>query len=363
MHTETQSAVILQLLPGIGNAGLIKLVERFGAFDSVLQANLAELPAKYRAGIAQYQARRTQYQNSAARVIDACENIGVSVTTVNADHYPALLKEIPSPPPVLYIRGDINAFALPQIAIVGSRQHSVSGEKIAAAFARTLSASGFAITSGLALGIDAAAHRGAMQQGATIAVLGTGIDIVYPRRHSDLYHAIVADGGAVVSEFLPGTPPRAANFPQRNRIISGLSLGVLVIEAALRSGSLITARHALNQGREVFAVPGSIHSPMSKGCHQLIREGATLVEKAEDIVIQLGGMLSFIADSANTPRQHLDLDSDEASVLAELGFDPVDLDTLVSRSGLSVADLISILTSLELKSVVENRAGLYVRVC
>lgn len=363
MHTETLSAVILQLLPGIGNVGLIKLVERFGAFGSVLQANPAELPTKYRAGIAQYQARRTQYQNSATDVIDACENIGVSVTAFNTAHYPALLKEIPSPPPVLYIRGDLNAFALPQIAIVGSRQHSVSGEKTAAAFARTLSASGFAITSGLALGIDAAAHRGAMQQGATIAVLGTGIDVVYPRRHSDLYHAIVASGGAVVSEFLPGTPPRAANFPQRNRIISGLSLGVLVIEAALKSGSLITARHALNQGREVFAVPGSIHSPMAKGCHQLIREGATLVEKAEDIVVQLGGMLSFIADSANTPRQHPDLDRDEASVLAGLGFDPVDLDTLVSRSGLSVADLVSILTSLELKNMVENRAGLYVRVC
>lgn len=362
MHTETQSAVILQLLPGIGNAGLIKLVEHFGTFASVLDANPAELPTPYRAAIAQYQARPTAHRANAARIIEACETTGVTITSVNADHYPPLLKEIPAPPPILYIRGNINAVVLPQIAIVGSRQHSASGAKTAAAFARALSANGFAITSGLALGIDAAAHRGAMQQGTTIAVLGTGIDVIYPNRHNDLYHAIVAEGGAVVSEFLPGTPPRAGNFPQRNRIISGMAVGVLVIEAALRSGSLITARHALNQGREVFAIPGSIHNPVSKGCHQLIREGATLVETAEDIIAQLGGMLSFVADSANAPRQQVELDDDEASVLAELGFDPVDLDTLVSRSGLSIADLTSILTSLELKNVVENRAGLYVRV-
>jgi DNA processing protein len=401
MSTEIESAIILQALPGIGATGLSQLLERFGSFDRILQAAPAELPDSYCKALGLYRGRRGQYHASAQHIVTNCHANGVSILTIHGDHYPPLLQEIDSPPSILYVKGDKSALTLPQIAIVGSRQHSAAGKNNALAFAQMLSANGFVITSGMALGIDAEAHRGAIQRGTTVAVLGTGIDVVYPRRHEQLYHNIIKSGGAIVTEFPPGTPARAGNFPQRNRIISGLSLGVLVVEAAIQSGSLITARLALNQGREVFAIPGSIHNPVSKGCHRLIKEGATLVETAEDIVTQLGGVLSFVAGQSDdslskeksqqksqqvskqssqlalrqgshqgprpdSPAQpgtspHPDLDSAETRVLADLGFDFIDLDSLMSRCGLSAGELTAILTRLELLGLVDSRTGLYCR--
>ncbi len=365
MSTETESAVILQALPGIGATGLSKLLERFGSFGEVLKTASTGLPKAYQKALKQYRAQPRQHQAIAQQTIADCEAGGITILTIQNKAYPSLLKEIDYPPAILYVKGDINLLALPQIAIVGSRQHTVSGENNALAFAQHLSANGFTITSGMALGIDAAAHRGAMQQGKTIAVLGTGIDVIYPRCHAGLYEDIINHNGAVVSEFAPGTPARPGNFPQRNRIISGLSLGVLIVEAAIQSGSLITARLAMEQGREVFAIPGSIHNPVSKGCHRLIREGATLVETAEDIVMELGGMLSFVLeDAGNISSQSNLLDSlepREVKLLVDMGYDSVDLDSLLSRCGLSVSELTASLTQLELHGLISHSGGMYSR--
>jgi DNA processing protein len=221
-----------------------------------------------------------------------------------------------------------------------------------------LAGNGFAITSGMALGIDGAAHIGALKTGKTVAVLGTGLDVVYPRQHRELYQQILDNSGVIISEFLPGTPPLPTNFPRRNRVISGLSLGTMVVEAAIRSGSLITAKYAMEQGREVFAVPGSIHNVLSKGSHHLLKQGATLVESAQDIVEQLGGMLAYTEmESSNKKRGH---DEDEP-LLEALGFDPVDLDTLVERTGLPIATLNHQLMLLELEGVIESSHGRYHR--
>ncbi|MCK9563341.1 MAG: DNA-processing protein DprA, partial [Bacteroidales bacterium] len=261
---------------------------------------------------------------------------------------------------LLFVRGDPTALSLPQLAIVGSRRASSGGLNSARAFAAALAASGFAITSGLALGVDGAAHRGALERGKTVAVFGTGIDICYPRQHRNLAQAILDGGGTLVSEFPLGLTPKRENFPQRNRIISGLGLGVLVVEAARGSGSLITARLAMEQGREVFAMPGSVHNPQARGCHWLIREGATLVETVDDIVEHLGGLLAYKGEEA-APVPPAAATDDEVRLLEAMGFDPVSADTLVERTGMAISRLTGILVGLELKGVVENVGGLYLR--
>lgn len=280
--------------------------------------------------------------------------------------YPALLREIPRPPPVLYVCGNPDVLALPQLAMVGSRNATAEGTDTARSFAAHLAATGFCITSGLAEGIDAAAHLGALSApgGRTIAVCGTGPDSVYPRRHAALADQIIAGGGALVSEFAPGTPVYRSNFPRRNRIISGLCVGVLVVEASVRSGALITARHAMEQGREVFAIPGSIHNPVARGCHQLIREGARLVETAADIVDELGGLLAGLR-SGDTPQQPsgtpaapaVDANAEHAELLAAMGCDPVAAEVLAARRGLTIGELSSMLLILELQGLVRSLAG------
>jgi len=281
--------------------------------------------------------------------------------------YPALLREIASPPPQLFVRGNVDALALPQLAIVGSRNATPSGAETAHNFASHLAASGFCITSGLAEGIDAAAHRGALAAaGRTIAVCGTGLDITYPRQHEQLADDIIASGGALVSEFAPGTPVHRANFPRRNRLISGLSVGTLVVEASLRSGALITARHAMEQGREVFAIPGSIHNPVARGCHRLIRNGAKLVETADDIVEELSGLLASLrqSDAAGAPESATEVagsaaepDAQYARLLAAMAWDPVDADSLVIRSGLTIGEVSSMLLLLEMRGSVRALSG------
>ena len=277
--------------------------------------------------------------------------------------YPALLREIASPPPQLFVRGNVDVLSLPQLAIVGSRNATPGGAETAHSFASHLAARGFCITSGLAEGIDAAAHRGALAaRGRTLAVCGTGPDIVYPRQHENLANEIVAAGGAIVSEFAPGTPVFRANFPRRNRLISGLSVGTLVVEASVRSGALITARHAMEQGREVFAIPGSIHNPVARGCHQLIRNGAKLVETATDIVDELGGLLAGLQLPDTPEREGLALEAPDsaaefAQLLAAMGWDPVDADSLVARAGLTIGEVSSMLLMLELQGSVRALSG------
>jgi DNA processing protein len=283
--------------------------------------------------------------------------------TADDARYPAQLAAVPGMPPALFVEGDPAVLSRPQVAIVGSRAASAAGREIAFDFAARLAAHGLAITSGLAAGIDAAAHRGALAAGGvTIAVCGTGLDRVYPAEHRPLA-AQIASQGALVSEFPTGMPPLAQNFPQRNRLMSGLALGVLVIEAAARSGSLITARLAGEQGREVMAVPGSIHNHLARGCHRLIKDGAALVETVDDVLAALGvsGLASapIGAEDASEGAKFPDgaLDSDAEMLLNALGFEAADLDRLVERTGLAAPFVISKLQLLELEGRVESLAG------
>ena len=275
--------------------------------------------------------------------------------------FPELLDQIPSPPDRLFVKGYPGALHLPALAIVGSRNPTEAGRRTCYEFARHLGAAGFCIVSGLAEGIDAAAHRGALDAGAaTVAFLGHGIDRVYPAANLDLAHEI-AERGALASEFPLGTPPARAHFPQRNRLISGLSLGTLVVEAARRSGSLITARMAGEQGREVFAVPGSIHNALSRGCHQLIRQGAKLVETAEDVVAELAPLSTHILQTSleSTTNDELQTtgDDDYEHLRRFLGHDPVSVDELAENSGLTIDQVSSMLLILELQGVVEAQSG------
>jgi DNA processing protein len=277
--------------------------------------------------------------------------------------YPVQLAAIRGMPAALFVEGEAAALARPQVAIVGSRAATAAGRETAFDFAARLSAAGFAITSGLATGIDAAAHRGALAAGGvTVAVCGTGLDRTYPPEHRELA-ARIAGAGALVSEFPTGTPPVAYNFPRRNRLMSGLARGVVVIEAAARSGSLITARLAGEQGREVMAVPGSIHNALARGCHRLVKDGAALVESADDVLAVLRGFGSARAtesaadDGAFAEMPGDALDSDAEMLLNALGFGPADLDRLVERTGLAAGSVISKLQLLELEGRVECLAG------
>ena len=277
------------------------------------------------------------------------------------EDYPELLAQVPGAPAELFVIGDPEVLHLPALAIVGSRNPTTAGRRNAFEFARHLGASGFCIVSGLAQGIDAAAHRGALAAGApTVAFLGHGIDRVYPARNRDLAHEI-SRAGALVSEFPLGTPPQRSLFPQRNRLISGSSLGTLVVEAARRSGSLITARLAAEQGREVFAIPGSIHNPLSRGCHLLIRQGAKLVETADDIVAELaslgGHMLQNAEETAMPDLSGREPDDEYDGLLGHLGHDPLSTDELAECSGLTIDQVSSMLLILELEGKIEKLSG------
>jgi len=307
------------------------------------------------------------------------EQENACILTLADDSYPPMLKNIPDAPPVLYVLGQAEILKLPQLAIVGSRNPSHAGKDIAHDFAAYLTAMGMTVTSGMALGIDAAAHQGALDcmqsnnsegHGFTVAVTGTGLDRVYPAKNRDIAHKIAEDG-VLVSEYAPGTPPLPGNFPRRNRIISGLSMGVLVVEAAVQSGSLITARLAMEQGREVFAVPGSVHHPLAKGCHALIRQGAKLVETAEHILEELGGFVGMLAeesrpfDEKSKQKQETELssefnvDDEYKQVLKCIDFEPTSVDKVVERSGLTADAVCSMLLVLELQGYVKALSGGY----
>ena len=374
MQDSLQASLILQRLSDFGPATYWRLRDAFGDPANVLMQSPDKLQSFLKPAAAEalldYQRQRHNSQVGRCLARDLAwlnEHPEVTLLTLDDTHYPGLLREIRRPPPLLFVLGDPACLSLPQVAIVGSRNPTPGGSDNAHQFARFLAGAGFTITSGLALGVDGAAHRGALAaQGKTIAVLGTGIDRVYPARHRQLAQDIIAAGGALVSEFPLDTRSNASNFPQRNRIISGLSCGTLVVEAAVQSGSLITARLALEQNREVFAIPGSIHNPLARGCHKLIRDGAKLVETGQDIVEELGALLGFqqaeldYTQSVSAVSQ-MQLDPAEARLLDAMGYDPVDVDTLAQRTTLDVGLIAAQLIGLELKGVVSNTPIGYVR--
>ncbi|MBE7423251.1 MAG: DNA-protecting protein DprA [Zoogloeaceae bacterium] len=351
-NNELAAWLRLTLAPGIGGEAQRKLLAACGLPDRIFSARPATLadtiPLKLAERLLSHDA---QAEIEAALAWAAAP--GNAILTLADAAYPQRLLDTPDPPTVLYAMGRAELLNAPAIAIVGSRNATPQGEANAEAFAAALSDAGLTIVSGLALGIDAAAHRGGLRgQSSTIAVIGTGIDRVYPPRNRALAREI-AERGAIVSEFPLGTPALRENFPRRNRIISGLARGCLVVEAAERSGSLITARQAGEQGRDVFAIPGSIHSPLSKGCHKLIKQGAKLVEEARDILDELG-MNGARPAKASDPQPS---DDQTSQLLACLAYDSCDVDTLAARSGLTAERLYAILLQLELDGRIASLPG------
>jgi DNA processing protein len=348
-------------MPGIGPVTAQALIEQWGTPRRLFEAGSVGSKGLERLAVGAREYLRQPDWPSVERDLEWLAQAQSSAVTLHDAAYPPLLKQIADPPLVLFVQGDPNLLAAKQLAIVGSRNPTAAGEQTAAEFARYLTEVGLTITSGLAVGIDAAAHRGALAgNGHTIAVAGTGLDRVYPARHRDLAREI-AERGALISEFPPGTPPRPEHFPRRNRLISGLSLGTLVVEAALQSGSLITARLATEQGREVFAIPGSIHNPLARGCHALLRQGAKLVETAQDILEELGALAAWGETLAPTTDDNGP--EEIQGLLHHVGFEPTAVDTLVERSGLTAAQVSSMLVVLELHGQVTSApGGLYTRI-
>ena len=342
----------LNLVQGLGNESLRRLLQAFGSPEAILGAPTSELSLHVKPAVARNITSGIENSSLSPVIAWLDDPLNHIVTLADAE-YPQSLLNITDPPLVLYVKGRLDLLNVRSLAVVGSRSASTQGLRNAEAFAKSASEAGLCIVSGMAHGIDASAHSGGLQgAGSSIAVVGTGLDKVYPAANRVLAHQL-AQQGTLISEFPLGTPPLAANFPRRNRIISGLSAGCLVVEASLQSGSLITARMALEQGREVFAIPGSIHSPQSKGCHALIKQGAKLVESAQDILEELG--YSFPISSQSTVVEH--------PLFGHLGFDPVDVETLAHRSSLTIAELSAILLQLELDGSVANLpGGLYQRI-
>ena len=354
LDDELSAWLRLTLNAGLNHNDWVRqLLTEFGSPESVLAATTQSLsrhvPKTFAAAVKR---DVTDDALAAARVwLDDPAN---HIITLGDPDYPAQLLQLPDPPLLLYVRGNTELLRRPMLAIVGSRNATPQGVANAEAFARILSEAGLTVISGLALGIDAAAHRGALSAVArSVAVVGTGADVVYPAHNRGLANDLAARG-ALVSEFALGTPPLAANFPRRNRLISGLALGCLVVEAAAQSGSLITARLAAEQGREVFAIPGSIHSPLAKGCHALIKQGAKLVESAQDILEELRWRPP--AQSPRLPQGSI-ADPRARRVLEVLGDDPCERDVLAARAGLTAAELSSLLTQLELDGMVASLPG------
>ncbi len=352
LDASLASWITLSRIPGLGNEGLRRLLQAFESPDSVLRASVSSLSEFVKPAVAR-------------AIVDGIDESGLSavaawlddplncVLTIADAEYPRLLLNTADPPLLLYVKGRIDLLNARSLAIVGSRNATAQGIRNSESFSKSASDAGLCIVSGMAHGIDTAAHLGGLQgTGSSIAVVGTGLDKVYPAANHELAHRL-AQNGTIISEFPLGTPPLATNFPRRNRIISGLSLGCLVVEASLQSGSLITARMSLEQGRDVFAIPGSIHSPQSKGCHALIKHGAKLVENAQDILEELGYCNSTVVP--DTAPEH--------PLFVHLGFDPVDVETIAQRSGLTIAELSAILLQMELDGYIASLpGGLYQRI-
>ena len=359
----------LEQTPGVGRATVRALIAEFGSPDPIFSAGYRALRAHLAAPLAR--ALCEPPSEAINRQVDLTmewlAQPGNRLLTLLDAAYPPALSHIPDPPPLLYLKGRPELLAAPSLAVVGSRNATLQGKANAEVFSQALSSAGLTIVSGLALGIDAAAHQGALGGvGSTVAVIGTGADTVYPARNHALAHRIAAEG-CIVSEYALGTPPLSANFPRRNRIISGLCAGVLVVEAAAQSGSLITAQLAAAQGRDVFAIPGSIHSALAKGCHQLIKEGAKLVESAADVLDELrssplaamAAARGAVATAGAAPPREASpgLAGDAGGVLAAMGHEPVNGDTLARACAAAPGQLSVVLLELELAGRVERLPG------
>lgn len=353
---ELADWLTLWRVPGIGPSRFASLTERLGSPAAVLRTPAgaiaaAGFPAALAGAIANADPRASEKDLAWA------ERPRNEILTIRDPRYPDILREIACPPPLLFVTGSTQCLGDPQLAIVGSRNPSPGGMRNTAEFAGHIAGTGLTVTSGLALGVDGIAHQAALDRpGATIAVMATGPDRVYPARHRELAHRI-AETGAIVTEFPIGTPPSRDRFPRRNRLIAGLALGTLITEAARRSGALNTASHALEQGREVFSIPGSIHNPLARGCHSLIRQGATLVETPDEILAELAGQIEFHIRrppfrGPQTGLPEEELPPEDIRVLAAMGHDPAWVDDIVHRSGLTPESVSSILVILELKGYV-----------
>lgn len=357
--SELAAWLRLTLTPGVGAEARRTLLKAFGLPHLALARGRSTLAGVLGSAIAD-RLLGDEHQAEIEKALAWASEPGNQILTLADAAYPQSLLSADDPPLLLYVKGRVELLNRPMLAVVGSRNATAQGERDATAFAKAFGDAGLTVVSGLALGIDAAAHRGGLASPAgTVAVIGTGADRLYPARNAELAREI-ASQGVIVSEFPLGTPAHAGNFPRRNRIIAGLGLGCLVVEAAPRSGSLITARLAGDSGREVFAIPGSIHSPLSKGCHQLIRQGAKLVESAQDVLEELRWPLAPAPDASSEPTNVQG--GAEAQVLALLGHSPVDLETLAARSGLTPAALLAMLLPMELAGrVAQLPGGLYQR--
>jgi len=357
---EREAWIALNMVPGVGPLCFYALLERFGSAIRALSATENELRSV--PGIGPKIARSIlsfPAENSWKREEERAKRLGIMILTEQDAQYPARLGQIPSKPPVLYIKGDLREEDQMSVAIVGSRRSTEYGRRIAEQLAFDLARCGLTVVSGMALGIDTAAHRGALRgKGRTIAVWGSGLDILYPSQNRKLAEDI-PQTGSILSEFPLGTSPAAGNFPRRNRIISGISLGVVVVEADEGSGALITANFASDQGREVFAVPGSIYLRGSRGCHRLIRMGAKLVEGAEDILEELRLQHPCLAGAATTRRERGEprLEGEEAVLYDLLSDQPLHIDELIQRSGLPAGKVASVLVDLELKGYCRQERG------
>lgn len=349
----------LNRLPVLGARRITALLAHYGSAEQVWQASGEDyaqiLSLKKEVG-AQL-AKDKQTLDPEAEWLKL-ERFKIKTLSIEAEDFPWLLKQIPSPPPILYYLGSLEVLAGPAVAIVGSRRSTFYGQEVAGKLAGELAAMGIAVVSGMALGVDTAAHRGALENGGkTAAVLGCGLDLCYPPQNGKLMEEI-ASKGVVFSEFPLGTQPLAANFPQRNRIISGLTLGTVVVEATAKSGSLLTANYALEQNREVFAVPGNIGSPYSRGCHRLIKEGARLVESAADIVAELN-LIEGHEEQLSLPLSAPELSDDENKLLQLIPYYPLHIDDLIRSGVFSAASTSSLLLSLELKKLIRQTPGKY----
>ena len=368
---EAQWALIAQILKPCTPRLQLALIDQLGSFSQIFesQASINNQVLNQQLQIIRRAYHAGQWQYDAESISKTLQQYQAKIIPITSEDYPSQLKQITLPPLLLYIRGNPSCLHLPQIAMVGSRRMTRGAETIAKSWAKSLAASGFTITSGMAIGIDSCAHRGALEapQGISVGVVATGIDRIYPSRNASLAEQIIEKGGALVTEFAPGTPPLPANFPQRNRIISGLSLGVLVVEAALKSGSLITAKYALEQNREVFAIPGSINSTQSKGCHQLIKQGACLVETTAELVEEIVGPLSSYGEkyksliSAPLEKPTVDkLNDEESQLLDMLDYEPLQIDELDTPWPMD--KLLQLLIALELKGIIVSEQWYYTRI-
>jgi len=349
----------LSSIPGVGNVIYKRLLETFHTPENVFQSKPDEF--KKVEGIRTKTVEAiTNFKNAdrVNRELDLIEKLGITLLTLHDERYPRILKTIYNPPPFLYVKGKIQNEDRSALAVVGSRNASSYGKSITRQLARSLTRRGFTIVSGLARGIDTAAHKGALEAGGrTLAVLGSGIDVIYPWENKTLAKAII-ENGALISEFPLGTQPEATNFPSRNRIISGIALGTVIIEASVRSGSLITASLALEQGREVFAVPGNVDSPWSKGTNRLIKEGAKLVTDPEDIVEEIRPQCDLSGEPENEKTAEAKKLSPETKKILDLmETNPVHIDTLIKKSGFPSGKISGLLLDLELKGFVSQLSG------